>query len=798
MIVVADLMVLVALLAYSSDTKKDYPIKSVPFTQVKVRDDFWSRRLETNRTVTIPHNFRQCELTGRIDNFAIAAGLKKGKFKGIHFNDSDVYKILEAAAFSLAVAPDPKLDGYVDSIITIIAGAQEKDGYLYTARKLMDSTYSPPGGKDRWVGEKDGSHELYNVGHLYEAAVAHFLATGKKNLLTIALKSADLVCATFGPSGRHEVPGHQVIEMGLSKLYRITGNEKYLNTAKFFLDQRGNAKGHALMDEYAQDHMPVREQKTAVGHSVRAAYMYSGMVDVAALTGDDSYMKALDDIWNDIVATKLYITGGLGASGGNEGFSSGYALPNLTAYCETCAAIANALWNYRMFLYYGDGKYIDIIERAVYNNFLSGVSMSGDHFFYPNPLEVFSGGAKRSEWFECACCPTNDARFMLSIPGFAYAHQGNDLFVNLFVAGEANISVDKQMVRLRQETRYPWDGSVQLTVDPEKQGEFSVKVRIPGWAQNRPVPSDLYRYTDKIELQAQVRVNGRPFSYSLEKNYAAINRTWKKGDVIEIVFPMEVRRIEAHPLLLDDKGRVALERGPIVYCLEGIDNKDSHAVNLVIPANEKLTSEYRSDLLNGVQVVRGTALPTKRTLENKIIVGDAQEFLAIPYYAWAHRGPSEMTVWPASDAQYARALPAPTIANTSKVSASKKRNADAVNDQLEPKNSIDHTIPFLHWWPEKGTTEWVEFDFVKEETVSKSDVYWFDDTGIGECRLPKSWRILYKEGDQWKPVENLSADSVAKDCYNQLTFKPVKTQTLRLEIQLISDFSAGVYEWRVE
>ena len=792
------MLLLISVVMTASGQNKDYPIKPVPFTRVHISDDFWSRRLEVNRTVTLPHNFRKCEETGRIDNLAIAAGLKQGKFQGLQFNDSDVFKVIEGAAYTLALQPDPQLDRYLDSVIAIIAAAQESDGYLYTARKLMSAEYQPPGGPERWVGEKDGSHELYNVGHLYEAAAAHYLATGKRNLLDVALKSADLICSTFGPRGRHEVPGHQVIEMGLSKLYRITGEKKYLETAKFFLDERGNPQGHELMGDYAQDHKPVREQNTAVGHSVRAAYMYSGMVDVAALTGDASYVKALDAIWDDVVETKLYITGGLGASGGNEGFSSGYSLPNLTAYCETCAAIANAFWNYRMFLWYGDGKYIDIIERAIYNNFLSGVGMSGDRFFYPNRLEVFGSGAKRSEWFECACCPTNDVRFLPSIPGYVYAHDENDLYVNLFMGGEATVRMETRTVVVKQETHYPWQGTVKLTILPEKTEEFAVKVRIPGWAQNRPIPSDLYRYQDKTEKKASIKVNGKLITYNVERNYAAIRRSWSKGDVIELEFPLDVRRVVANAKLLDDQGRVALERGPIVYCLEGADNKDNRVVNLVIPDDAMLTIEFRSDLLGGVQVVRGTAFPAKRTLDGNIETGEKQEFLAIPYYAWAHRDRSEMTVWPARDAEHARPLPAPTIAYTSKATASEKSNAEAISDQLEPKNSNDHSIPVLHWWPRKGTTEWVQYDFKKAETVSKVEVYWFDDTGIGECRLPKTWRVLYKDGDQWKSVDNTVPYEVEKDRYNVAAFKPVVTNGLRLEIQLVPDYSAGMYEWKVE
>ncbi|MGA3246184.1 MAG: glycoside hydrolase family 127 protein, partial [Bacteroidota bacterium] len=689
---------------------QDYPIKPVPFTNVHIKDSFWSQRLEINRTVTIPHNFKECEVTGRVDNFAKAAGLKSGSYRGYQFNDSDVFKAIEGASYSLATHPDQQLSEYLDSLIALIAAAQEKDGYLYTPRKLMDSTYSPPGGKERWVGEKDGSHELYCAGHLYEAAAAHYLATGKRNLLDVALKNANLVCSTFGPNGRHEVPGHQVIEIGLCKLYRITGEDKYLRTAKFFLDERGDKAGHELIGEYAQDHMPVVDQDSAVGHSVRAAYMYSGMADVAALTGDPSYVKALDKIWQDVVGSKMYLTGGIGATGGNEGFSHPYVLPNLSAYCETCAAIANAFWNYRMFLLHGDAKYIDVLERIIYNGFLSGVSMEGNRFFYPNPLESFRG-ATRAEWFECACCPPNVSRFVPSIAGYIYAEDGSDIFVNLFISGESTIKLGERTVTMTQSTLYPWDGSIRVQVDPSSSGEFAIKIRIPGWAQNRPVPSDLYRYLDQADAKVSLKVNGHPISFSVDKGYATVRREWKKGDTVDIGFPMPVRRVVANEKLLDDKGRVALERGPILFCAEWPDNKDGNVTNLVLSDAAPLRTEFRKDLLNGVQLIKSTAIPVRRTLEKTVVSDPPQEFTAIPYYAWAHRGLGQMEVWPAREVSAARPLPAPTIAFTSKVTASDKRRADAINDQLEPKNSIDHTLPFLHWWPRKGTTEWVQYDF---------------------------------------------------------------------------------------
>jgi uncharacterized protein len=783
--------------AFAQKGNRDYPIKPVPFTSVAINDNFWSKRLEINTSITLPHNFKQCEITGRIDNFAKAAGLIKGRYEGLQFNDSDVFKVIEGASYTLQIHPDAQLDHYMDSVIAIIAAAQEKDGYLYTPKKLIDSAYSPPGGKDRWVGEKAGSHELYNLGHLYEAAAAHFQATGKRNLLTIALKSADLICETFGPNGRHEVPGHQVIEIGLCKLYRVTGDEKYLRAAKFFLDERGNAKGHDLIGEYAQDHKPVIEQDSAVGHSVRAAYMYAGMADVAALTGDASYIKAIDRIWQDVVSTKMYLTGGIGATGGNEGFSYPYELPNLTAYCETCAAIANAFWNFRMFLLHGDAKYLDIVERIIYNGFLSGVSMEGNRYFYPNPLTSFHG-AERPEWFRCSCCPTNIVRFVPSIAGYVYAQDGKDLYVNLFIGGTSSVKMEGRTVKLTQVTEYPWDGAVKLTVDPESSDAFALKIRIPGWSQNHPVPSDLYRYLNPTSEQCTMRVNGETIKPGMDRGYAVLKRTWKKGDVVEINFPMPLHRVVANDKLVEDRGRVAFERGPILFCAEWPDNKDGNVINLVVPDGAPLKTYFRKDLLNGVQLVQTTAIPVRRTLQKTLATDAPQDYTAIPYYAWAHRGMGQMNVWPAREVSRAVPLPAPTIACLSKVTASRGRVADAVNDQLEPKNSNDHTIPYLHWWPKKGTSEWVQYEFKKEETVSSTQVYWFDDTGDGECRIPRSWRVLYKVGEEWKPVENPTSYELKKNEYCSVTFKPVKTSALRIEFQSVPDFSAGIYEWKVE
>ena len=597
--------------------RRDYPVQPVPFTSVHVADAFWSPRIETNRKVTVWYDFRKCEETGRIDNFVKAAGLMPGSFHGIPFDDSDVYKVIEGAAYCLAVQPDPKLEKYLDDLIGKIAAAQEPDGYLYTARRITPADKMPAmSGKARW-SHLASSHELYNAGHLYEAAVAHGQATGKRTLLNVALKNADLLCNTFGPDKLREVPGHEEVEIGLVKLYRATGQEKYLQLARFFVAQRGNAQGHKLRGANQQDHLPVVQQDEAVGHAVRAGYFYSGVADVAALTGETAYVQAIDRIWENVVSKKLYLTGGIGARHAGEAFGDNYELPNASAYNETCAAIANALWNYRMFLLHGDAKYLDVFERVIYNGFLSGVSLGGDRFFYPNPLQwdgkakFNMGAAGRQAWFGCSCCPVNVVRFIPSIPGCVYATRGRSIYVNLYVGGTAQVKLADQTVQLTQETRYPWDGKIRLTVNPQAPSRFDLRLRIPGWAQGRPVPSDLYRYADAAVEPWRVTVNGQAAAAPLEQGFAVLSQDWKKGDVVELDLPMPVRRVLAHPSVKDDANRVAVERGPIVFFAEGIDN-GGHALDLVLPDDAKLEASFQPDLLGGVVVVH-TWPPPKGT-----------------------------------------------------------------------------------------------------------------------------------------------------------------------------------------
>jgi DUF1680 family protein len=650
--------VLVAGLAFPPDARPaeaplaDYPIRPVPFTAVAIDDAFWSPRLETNRRVTVRHDFDKCETTHRIRNFAVAGKLEPGSFEGLFgFNDSDVYKVIEGASYSLRLRPDPELDAYLDGVIAKIAAAQEGDGYLYTAGTIPTLAQTPTCcvSRPRWSDIASG-HELYDLGHMYEAAVAHYQATGKRTFLDVALKSANLLTQVFRPGGRLDPPGHQEVEIGLVKLYRATGDRRYLDEARFFLEQRGNAAGHRLYGAYNQDHVPVLEQKEAVGHAVRAGYMYSAMADVSALTGDEGYARALGTLWDDVVSRKLYITGGLGARRDNEGYGEPYELPNRTAYAETCAAIAGAMWNHRMFLLHGDAKYLDVLERILYNGFLSGVSLDGERFFYPNPLaadgkSAFNQGQKgRSEWFDCSCCPTNVVRFLPSIAGAVYAQRERDVYVNLFIAGKADLTADGVKLGVRQETRYPWDGRVTIRVDPARPAALALHVRIPGWAQGRPVPSDLYRYADPAVAPFSLAVNGRPVKPEIVKGFAVLPRTWRAGDAVELDLPMEVRRVLAHEKVEADAGRVALERGPVVYCAEAVDN-GGRAFNLVLPDDARLEARPRPDLLGGVTVVAGRALALLPGADGRSVATQEQEFVAIPYYAWAHRGEGEMAVW---------------------------------------------------------------------------------------------------------------------------------------------------------
>lgn len=618
-----------------------YPVTPVPFTATHVDGGFWKQRLDACRDVTIPLAFSKCEETGRYDNFLKAQHpCDTFSVGGFSFDDTDVYKTIEGASYLLQTYPDKKLESYIDSVLHIVAGAQEPDGYLYTARTMNPKHPHPWAGSKRWEKVEELSHEFYNLGHMIEGAVAHYQATGKRNFLDIAIKYADCVCKAIGPDKGQtvRVPGHQIAEMALAKLYLVTGNRKYLDEAKFFLDKRGYT---SRKDAYSQAHKPVVQQDEAVGHAVRATYMYSGMADVAALTGDTAYVHAIGCIWDNIVGKKLYLTGGIGATANGEAFGGNYELPNATAYCETCAAIGNVYVNHRLFLFHGDAKYYDVLERSLYNGVLSGISLDGGKFFYPNPLES-AGGYERKAWFGCACCPSNLCRFLPSVPGYVYATRGDSLYVNLFMEGVSEIQVGKYKLELRQQTAYPFEGTVRMQLTKGK-GDFVMKVRIPGWVRGEVVPSDLYRFADKKKTGYSVKVNGETVDGELENGYLAISRRWKKGDVVELSLDMTPRLVAANEKVADDRGKMAVERGPLVYCAEWPDNENIDLFSVLLPREAQLavTGEKAP---GGACVIAAKAQRLSYDAEGKLCTSDVTLKL-IPYYSWANRGQGKMMVW---------------------------------------------------------------------------------------------------------------------------------------------------------
>lgn len=786
-----------SLFAQKEQLKHGYPIDPVPFTSVKVSDSFWGQRLKASREVTIPLAFSKCEETGRYRNFELAAHPSDTtKVTGYSFDDTDVYKTIEGASYSLQTYPDKQLAHYMDSVLDIVAAAQEPDGYLYTARTMNPKHPHEWAGSKRWEKVEELSHEFYNLGHMVEGAIAHYQATGSRKFLDIAIRYADCVCREIGDGEGQvvRVPGHQIAEMALAKLYLVTGDQKYLDQAKFLLDKRGYT---SRKDEYSQAHKPVIEQDEAVGHAVRAAYMYAGMADVAALTGDTSYVHAIDRIWDNIVSKKLYITGGIGATNQGEAFGKNYELPNMSAYCETCAAIGNVYVNYRLFLLHGDAKYYDVLERTLYNGLISGVSLDGGGFFYPNPLESM-GQHQRQPWFGCACCPSNICRFIPSLPGYVYAVKDNQVYVNLFMGNEAELKVGGKKVILHQETRYPWDGHVTLTVDKNAAGTFAMKIRIPGWVRNQVVPSDLYTYSDGKRPGYSVKVNGEVVTSALEQGYFTIERKWKKGDRVELQLDMEVRTVKANGKVEADRGRMAVERGPIVYCAEWPDNS-FNVLSLLMNQHPQFEVVERADLLYGLNQIKTPVQTLEYDEQGRLVVKD-QELTLIPYYAWAHRGPGNMAVWLPSEVRATRPVAIPTLASKSQVSASHPaKSLTAITDGLVPADENDRTIPYYHWWPKEGTTEWIVYEFPEKTEVSSSTVYWYDDAPWGSCRLPRSWKVYYKnEVGEWTPVSEADAYPVSKGNPNTVHFAPVSTSAVKLEVVLPEKYAAGMYEWEIQ
>ena len=651
-----------------------YPFSQVPFTSVKIaHDSFWGNRLQAAREVTIPLAFSKCETEHRYKNFEMAAytlqhpghkGLETkewnvSKFMGFSFDDTDVYKTIEGASYILQTYPDKKLKAYIDSVLDVVAAAQEPDGYLYTARTINPKHPHGWSGDKRWVKDEELSHELYNLGHMVDAACAHYQATGSTKFLDIAKRYADCVVREVGPKDGQAkvVPGHQIAEMALARLYTLTGEKKYLDEAKYLLDYRGKTK---IRNPYSQSHEPILKQSEAVGHAVRAGYMYAGIADVAALTQDSDYIKTIDRIWDNIVSKKYYITGGVGARHAGEAFGSNYELPNMTAYNETCAAISMVYLFERMFLLHGDSKYIDCLERTLYNGVISGMSMDGGRFFYPNPLSsdgkyAFNAdnNTTRQPWFGCACCPSNLCRFIPSVPGYLYGVKDNNIFVNLFAANVSTIKVNGKDVILEETTEYPWNGDIKITVKKSNAKNANLLIRIPGWARNQVVPSDLYQFADKETPSYSVTVNGKTVEADLSANKGYLPvKNIRKGDVVRIHFDMPVRTVIANQKVADDKSKVAVERGPLVYCAEAADNNGEPVLRAVMGKKPTFNVVDNYSIQN-TETKNAQAFTVKAIKTEGQILNDSADGISlknctltlIPYYAWNHRGANQMNVW---------------------------------------------------------------------------------------------------------------------------------------------------------
>ncbi len=761
-------------------------LREVPFTKVKIADAFWAPRRETNRKVSIPHSLDMLVKTGTVGNFDLATNGARTGYQGPVFMDSDLYKAMEAASYSLATDPDPALESRLDELIAKMAAAQMKDGYL--------NTYYQVNEPDRRYTNLRDNHEIYCAGHLFEAAVAHYQATGKRNLLTVAQKYADYMCKVFGsgPGQRMGYPGHPEAELALIKLWRATGEKRYFDLARFFVESRGShffaTEHNTPLDRYDgaywQDNVPIRDHKRIVGHAVRAAYLFSGVTDVMAETGDEGLRKMIDRVWRNTSERNTYVTGGIGPSAHNEGFTEDYDLPNLTAYQETCASVAIAMWAHRLNLLYADSRYADAVETALYNGILSGVSLDGKRFFYVNPLES-RGNHHRSDWFGCACCPPNVARTLAALGNYAYAVSDNAVWVNLYIQGSATVDVAGKPVVLNVKTNYPWEGEVQLTPQVSEPARFQIRLRVPGWCQG-----------------AWVEVHGQKVPVKdLDNGYIVLERTWSEKDVIDLHLPMTIDRVSANPKVPADAGAVALRRGPIVYCFEGVDNAAPlHTVAIV--AGTEFKSVFTQDLLGGIVTLAGSGhVADPEGWEGKLYRANVQPrevpVKAVPYYSWDNRAAGDMRVW------FPVVPPMPPIGGPevqAKVSlsfVSGNSQPSGINDGIEPKRSGEQPAALCHWWPHKGTEEWAQYTWAQPIAVAGARVYWFDDTGRGECRLPASWRIEYLDGTEWKPVAKPSAYAIQKDGWCEVKFDTVRTTALRLVMKLQDGWAAGVHEWQV-
>ena len=774
--------VLPAVPAGAAEAVQDYPLRPAPWTAVTLDGSFWAPRLKVNRTVTVPHNLRETARQGSQGGFAVLAGRTDEKYHGYMWGDSDVYKTIEGAISCLRMQPDPQLERRLEDLIDTIVRAQAPDGYLMPHIQIAEPSYA------HFTDETTRTCESYSMGHMIESAVAHYQATGRTNFLQAAVKCADLLARVHEAGSLEQISGHPEIELALVKLYRATGERKYLRLASSYVNNAA-----ALSSNWSAGR-PFLAHDEAAGHAVAACYLYCGATDVAVLTGDTALLARLERKWEDMAGRKMYVTGGIGLPAG-EAFGAAYDLPNERAYCETCAALAAILWSHRMFLARGEARYLDVLERTLYNGFLSGVGLSGDRFFYPNRLAAPAGSRhQRAGWFGCPCCPANVVRLFPTLGGYMYALDDATVYVALYAAGTGHLDVGGVPVTITQETRYPWDGRVKLTVAPAREREFAVCLRIPAWCRSGTTPGGLYRANGASAPALSVSgdaVGAEP----LATGFVRIHRRWKKGDRIELDLPMPVCRVYAHERVAANRGRVALARGPVVYCLEQVDH-DIPLRHIIVPKDAPLAAYHFEELLGGVTVIAGT-VAVRMADESEPRTAD---LLAVPYYAWAHRTPGAMTVWLPEDPALAAPIPRPTIASRARATASYCNASDtvsALNDQVEPPNSHDLSVPRHTFWNHLGTREWLQYDLAAPATVGAVEVYWFDDRAAGGCWVPESWRLLYREDGRWKPVTGASAYGTAPDAFNRVTFDPVRTDGLRIELTLQEGRSGGVMEWRV-
>lgn len=782
--------------------KETAPVEMIALNKVKIDDQFWNPRIENNMKVSIPEMLDKYEEMERAPD----------------------PKLVEAVGYLLQTNPDSALQARMDI-----------DNEKLIGRVL-------PNGKPRaWKQLLNG--EMYSAGHFMEAAVAYYDATGNRRMLDAAIVIADDIDTHFGPGKRLDVSQHEELKIGLLKLYHSTGDEKYLNLSKFFMDERGHShNGRELYGEYAQDHMPVVEQPEAVGHTVRATYLYTPLAELASITGDVSYKAASDRLWEDAVYRKTFITGSIGSYRDHEDYGEAWELPNISCWNETCASIGNVFWNYQMFSLHRDAKYIDVLENVLYNGFLSGVSLDGSKYFYQNPLKTF-GGFERQPWFGPNCCPPNIVRLLASLGKYIYAVDENSFYVNLFIGSSIEASINNTPVTISQKTGYPWEGNVRIMVAPEEAARFTINVRIPGWTASTPLPGDLYAFNDQQKPAVTLKLNGSDIEIQPVNGYAPITRTWKDGDILELNMEMPVRKVISNGKVLENAGMVALQRGPLVYCAEEADNTDG-VMNLYIPENSVLDTEYQEDILGGIVVVKGTAIRVSRGDDEVSVMRAESPLVAVPYYSWANRTEGEMSVWMPASEERVLIPPVPSIASTSRVTSSCGTGSlednypggsvpdiatrfypraqsgsagfSALYDQVTPVSSFDGSSTYLSLRPQSGNDAWVQYDFSKAEKIGSVDVYWKDDKQI--CLAPESWQLLYKSGTSWLPVENPSGYAVEKDKFNTVTFEPVTTDGLRLVIKLSGQtfrkgelgppdgnympeetiwYETGIIEWRV-